>query len=190
MHSKQRRNRNLKRIAHNLIVCQSTGMRSEPEIGETRDLHRLDSQLCFALYSVTNAVGRSYAPLLEALGLTYPQYLAMLVLWEQDGIGVSDIGRRLFLDSGTLTPLLKRLEAAGLIERRRNPADERQVRVALTARGNALRGAARDLPGAIACAMGRSDREIASLRDDLLRLRSRLLAALDGQPADAADPVT
>ena len=156
----------------------------------TPTLHSLESQLCFALYSVTNAVGRTYAPLLEALGLTYAQYLAMLVLWEGDNIGVGEIGRRLFLDSGTLTPLLKRLEAAGFVERRRNPADERQVRVALTPRGDALRGKAHGLPHAIACAMDRSAAEIAALRDDLLQLRSSLMAALDGQPHHAADAAT
>ena len=149
-------------------------------------LHTLESQLCFALYSVTNAVGRNYAPMLEALGLTYSQYLAMLVLWEQEDLSVGEIGRRLFLDSGTLTPLLKRLEGAGYVERRRNPADERQVRICLTARGSALREQARCLPNEIACAMGRTGEEIAALRDDLLRLRSSLMAALDGHPSDGA----
>ncbi|MDX7952728.1 MarR family transcriptional regulator [Lichenihabitans sp. Uapishka_5] len=153
-------------------------------------LHSVESQLCFALYSVTNAVGRTYAPLLEVLGLTYSQYLAMLVLWERDDIGVGDIGRRLFLDSGTLTPLLKRLEAAGLVERRRNQTDERQVRIWLTPRGTALRDKARSLPEAMACAMGRSGTEITTLRDDLLRLRSSLMAALDGHHRDDADPAS
>lgn len=150
-------------------------------------LQTLESQLCFALYSVTNAVGRNYAPLLDAMGLTYSQYLAMLVLWEQDDISVGEIGRRLFLDSGTLTPLLKRLEAAGHVERRRNPADERQVRVCLTASGHGLREQARRLPREMACAMGRTGQEIAALRDDLLRLRSSLMTALDSHPRDGAD---
>lgn len=143
-------------------------------------LHQLESQLCFALYSVTNAVGRTYAPLLATLGITYSQYIALLVLWERDDVSVNAIGRRLFLDSGTLTPLLKRLELAGFIERRRDPEDERQVRIRLTAAGDALREKARGLPKSVGCAMGRSPDDLASLRDDLLRLRASLVAALEG----------
>lgn len=150
---------------------------------EAAPMHRLEGQLCFALYSVTNVVGRTYAPLLGALGLTYPQYIVMLVLWEQDGVSVGSIGRRLFLDSGTLTPLLKRLEQNGLIERRRDTADERQVRISLTAAGQALRERARDLPQALGCAMGRGLDDLAALRDDLLRLRASLMASLDGAAA-------
>src|SRR5205807_9052080 len=88
---------------------------------------RLDNQLCFAIYSTAHAFNRVYKPLLDKLGLTYPQYLVMLVLWERDGVSVKNIGERLFLDSGTLTPLLKRLEAAELIQRKRSTEDERQV---------------------------------------------------------------
>ncbi len=153
-------------------------------------LQTVDSQVCFALYSAMNAVNRSYAPLLDDLGLTYSQYLVMLVLWERDDIGVGEIGRRLFLDSGTLTPLLKRLEVAGLVGRRRNPMDERQVRIGLTPEGSALRDKARGLPDQIGCAMGRSGEEIVALRDDLLRLRASLMAALDGRQAIAADPAS
>lgn len=164
-------------------------MMSDPEGGAAPQarLHTLDSQLCFALYSTMNAVSRSYAPLLDALGLTYSQYLVMLVLWERDDIAVGEIGRRLFLDSGTLTPLLKRLEAAGLVARRRNPVDERQVRIALTPEGNALRDMARSLPVEIGCAMDRSGEEITALRDDLLRLRASLLASLDRRQVNNAD---
>src|SRR4030095_8240519 len=93
---------------------------------------RLDNQICFAVYSTAHAFNRFYKPLLDKLGLTYPQYLVMLVLWEEDGLPVKEIGERLFLDSGTLTPLLKRLEAAGLVKRTRSKEDERQVIVALT----------------------------------------------------------
>ena len=100
---------------------------------------RLDNQICFAVYSTAHAFNRVYKPLLERLGLTYPQYLVMLVLWERDGVPVKDIGERLFLDSGTLTPLLKRLEAAELIRRTRSTEDERQVLIALTPQGQALR---------------------------------------------------
>src|SRR5436190_22787125 len=99
----------------------------------------LGNQLCFAIYSTAHAFNRVYKPLLDALGLTYPQYLVMLILWEREGPSVSEIGERLHLDSGTLTPLLKRLEAAGLVRRARDPADERQVRIALTLKGRALR---------------------------------------------------
>src|SRR5256885_12152698 len=91
-------------------------------------LLRLDNQLCFALYSASLAMTKLYKPLLDELGLTYPQYLVMLALWEQDGLAVSGLGERLSLDSGTLTPLLKRLEAAGLISRLRDVEDERRVR--------------------------------------------------------------
>src|ERR1700676_377498 len=99
----------------------------------------LGNQLCFAVYSTAHAFNRVYKPLLDRLGLTYPQYLVMLVLWERDDVAVKDIGERLFVDSGTLTPLLKRLEAAGLLKRTRGTEDERQVLVALTPQGQALR---------------------------------------------------
>src|SRR3954468_2994928 len=93
---------------------------------------QLDRQLCFALYSTSLAMTKLYKPLLAPLGLTYPQYLAMLVLWEEGDVAVHELGERLFLDSGTLTPLLKRLQAAGYVERSRDAADERRVRIALT----------------------------------------------------------
>src|SRR6266487_788832 len=99
----------------------------------------LGNQLCFAVYSTAHAFNRFYKPLLDRLGLTYPQYLVMLVLWEQDGVAVKEIGERLYLDSGTLTPLLKRMEAAGLVKRTRSTEDERQVLVALTPQGQALK---------------------------------------------------
>ena len=110
---------------------------------------RLGNQLCFALYSASLAMTRLYKPLLARLGLTYPQYLAMLVLWEQDGITVSELGEKLFLDSGTLTPLLKRLQASDLLVRGRDTQDERRVRLTLTPRGRALRGAAEAIPDCV-----------------------------------------
>ena len=110
---------------------------------------RLGNQLCFALYSASLAMTRLYKPLLARLGLTYPQYLAMLVLWEQDGITVSELGEKLFLDSGTLTPLLKRLQASDLLVRGRDAQDERRVRLTLTPRGRALRGAAEAIPACV-----------------------------------------
>ena len=145
------------------------------------DALRLDNQLCFAVYSTAHAFNRVYKPLLDALGLTYPQYLVMMTLWERDGQTVSEIGARLMLDSGTLTPLLKRLEVAGLIRRSRNPEDERQVNVSLTAKGAALREKARGNPQAIACAAGRSADALQALKADLLRLRDKLNAAAEGK---------
>ena len=137
---------------------------------------RLDHQLCFALYSASLAMTKLYKPLLDAIGLTYPQYLAMLVLWEQDSPTVSELGERLSLDSGTLTPLLKRMEAAGLVQRQRDPQDERRVRIALTSAGQALRAQAEPIP---ACILARSHlalsevqaltHQIQTLRDSLIR---------------------
>src|ERR1700747_1548941 len=106
----------------------------------------LGNQICFAVYSTAHAFNRVYKPLLDRLGLTYPQYLVMLALWERDGVPVKTIGARLFLDSGTLTPLLKRLEAAQLIKRSRSSEDERQVLIALTPQGQALKEKARAMP--------------------------------------------
>jgi DNA-binding MarR family transcriptional regulator len=136
----------------------------------------LGNQLCFAVYSTAHAFNRVYKPLLDRLGLTYPQYLVMLVLWERDDVPVKDIGERLFLDSGTLTPLLKRLEAAGLVKRTRNKDDERQVLIALTAQGEALREQAKMLPEAILAASACSIGELSALKTDLIALRDQLLA--------------
>jgi MarR family transcriptional regulator, organic hydroperoxide resistance regulator len=139
----------------------------------------LGNQLCFAIYSTAHAFNRVYKPLLKRLGLTYPQYLVMLVLWERDDLPVKDIGERLFLDSGTLTPLLKRLEAAKLIKRTRGIEDERQVLIALTSRGLALREKARAVPHAILAASECSLTELSVMKNDLIALRDRLNAALD-----------
>ncbi|SDT29940.1 MarR family winged helix-turn-helix transcriptional regulator [Bradyrhizobium canariense] len=139
----------------------------------------LGNQVCFAVYSTAHAFNRVYKPLLDRLGLTYPQYLVMLVLWERDGVPVRDIGERLFLDSGTLTPLLKRLEAADLIKRTRSTEDERQVLIALTSQGHALREKARTVPQSILAASACSVGELSALKNDLIALRDRLNAALD-----------
>jgi DNA-binding MarR family transcriptional regulator len=136
---------------------------------------RLEHQLCFALYSSSLAMTRLYKPLLEPLGLTYPQYLALLVLWESDGIAVGSLGERLFLDSGTLTPLLKRLEAAGLVRRERCADDERRVLVHLTTEGRALRSRAHPIPRALASATGCSTAELATLTRQLQQLREQML---------------
>ena len=134
----------------------------------------LDHQLCFALYSASLAMTKLYKPLLEPLKLTYPQYLVMLVLWEGDGITVSALGERLALDSGTLTPLLKRLEASGLVQRLRDAADERRVLLQLTAAGRALKAQATAVPPAIATASGCSLSELSELTSRLRALRQHL----------------
>ncbi len=138
---------------------------------------QLDQQLCFALYSSSLAMTKLYKPLLDPLGLTYPQYLAMLVLWETDGLAVSQLGERLMLDSGTLTPLLKRLEAAGLVQRVRDAADERRVRLLLTREGRALKRKAASVPAAVACAAGCPLDEIAALTTRLKALRDLITAS-------------
>ncbi|QWG18416.1 MarR family transcriptional regulator [Bradyrhizobium sediminis] len=137
---------------------------------------RLDNQICFAIYSTAHAFNRVYKPLLDRLGLTYPQYLVMLVLWERDGVPVKDIGERLFLDSGTLTPLLKRLEAARLVRRTRSTEDERQVLIALTPQGQALRETARAVPQSILAASACSIPELSAIKNDIIALRDRLNA--------------
>lgn len=136
---------------------------------------RLDNQVCFALYSASLAMTKLYKPLLETIGLTYPQYLVMLVLWEQDGTTVSELGERLFLDSGTLTPLLKRLEAQGLVARLRDVQDERRVRITLTSEGRALREQAEAIPQCVLQSSQCSLSELAALTGQLKDLRSRLL---------------
>ncbi|WP_298933000.1 MarR family winged helix-turn-helix transcriptional regulator [uncultured Ramlibacter sp.] len=136
----------------------------------------LDNQLCFALYSASLAMTKLYKPLLEELGLTYPQYLAMLVLWERDGLMVSELGERLSLDSGTLTPLLKRMEAAGLIARIRAVEDERRVHISLTATGRKLKLRARAIPGCIVDAAQCPVPELITLTRQVQALRQRLTA--------------
>jgi len=134
----------------------------------------LDNQFCFALYSASLAMTKTYKPFLDKLGLTYPQYLVMLVLWEEDDILVKAIGEKLFLDSGTLTPLLKRLEASSLIARTRDEADERQVRITLTKEGRALKKKAQSIPHQILCASGQSQDALENLRAQLSTLRNDL----------------
>ena len=135
---------------------------------------RLDNQVCFALYSASLAMTKLYKPLLDRIGLTYPQYLVMLVLWEQDGVTVSELGERLFLDSGTLTPLLKRLEAQGQIARLRDVQDERRVRITLTAEGRLLRDQAEAIPQCVLQSSQCSIAELTALTTELKQLRDRL----------------
>ncbi len=142
-------------------------------ISETLEL---SSQLCFATYATAHAFNRVYKPLLEPLGLTYPQYLVMLVLWGGDDLTVKQIGHSLHLDSGTLTPLLKRLEAAGLVQRTRDTRDERQVRIHLTAKGRDLKAPAAQVWRDVVCATGLGPEEFGILKAQLDRLRDSLNA--------------
>jgi DNA-binding MarR family transcriptional regulator len=141
----------------------------------------LDDQMCFSLYAASRAVTALYRPLLDELNLTYPQYLVLLALWERDQVPVKDLRRALQLDYGTLTPLLKRLEAAGLLRRERQTDDERTVRIALTEGGAALRQRARDLPPVIGDAMGLDDEEFERTRASLRRLTRNVAAKTEGR---------
>lgn len=141
-----------------------------PEI----DLLTLDKQFCFSLYSASLAMTKTYKPLLEKIGLTYPQYLVMLVLWQQDDVLVKDIGELLFLDSGTLTPLLKRMEASELVQRTRDAQDERQVRITLTSKGRELKQAAQNIPADVMCASGQDAKVLMQLRAQLAQIRDDL----------------
>lgn len=143
----------------------------------TDEMLQLDNQLCFAVYSASLAMTRLYKPLLEELGLTYPQYLVMLALWEQDGPTVSALGERLSLDSGTLTPLLKRLEANALVARVRDVADERRVHITLTAAGRKLKARAAKVPGCLLAATQCSVPELVQLTQQIQTLRDRIKAA-------------
>ena len=149
-------------------------MRSAPT---PDDMLKLDNQLCFAVYSASLAMTRLYKPLLEKLSLTYPQYLVMLALWETDGPTVSELGERLSLDSGTLTPLLKRLETNGLVARLRDVADERRVHITLTSAGRKLKARAADVPACLLAASRCSLDELAGLTRQLQTLRDRVRAA-------------
>jgi DNA-binding MarR family transcriptional regulator len=148
-----------------------------PSTPSADDMLRLDNQLCFAVYSASLAMTKLYKPLLDKLKLTYPQYLVMLVLWERDGLMVSELGERLSLDSGTLTPLLKRLEANGLVARIRDVADERRVHVSLTATGRKLKARAASVPACLMAASQCSVEELVALTQQIQQLRDRVRAA-------------
>jgi DNA-binding MarR family transcriptional regulator len=135
---------------------------------------QLDNQLCFALYSTSLMMTKVYKPLLQALGLTYPQYLAMMVLWKQDGLTVGDVSTRLLTDPGSLTPLLKRLEGEGLITRTRSKEDERVVLLRLTEQGRALQQKAQTVPGCILSASGLQIEQLQELQGELIKLRDNL----------------
>lgn len=136
---------------------------------------KLDNQLCFALYSASLAMTKSYKPLLDKLDLTYPQYLVMLILWERDGVALKDIAQKLFTESGALTPVLKRMQEMGLLIRARNPNSERTLEIRLTEQGRALKAKALQVNETVAlqCGVGMSD--IQALRDQLVTLRNQLI---------------
>jgi DNA-binding MarR family transcriptional regulator len=162
-----------------------------PEVDEYSLL--VDDQMCFALYAASRAVTGLYRPLLSELGLTYPQYLVMLVLWERGSVPVKVLSAALHLDYGTLTPLLKRLEASGLIRRERQVSDERSVLIVMTEAGASLRERARPVPGAIGAAMGLDSDEFDRLRASLRRLTENVLRASARQegsppPGEAGRP--
>lgn len=144
----------------------------------TESLQQLDSQLCFALYSASLATTKVYKPLLKPWGLTYPQYLVMLALWEQDDCMVSELGERLFLDSGTLTPLLKRMESAGWLLRQRDSADERRVRIALTDAGRELRERIAGIPECMLKQSPCTPSELQALRLQLQQWRDHLVTLI------------
>lgn len=140
----------------------------------TDDPLKLDNFICFALYSANHAMNRLYKPMLDALNLTYPQYLVMVTLWEEDGQTVGGIGEKLFLESSTLTPLLKRLEAAGFIKRIRSKEDERQVLIQLTSEGKTLKKKAATVPPCILDATEQTVDELARLKAEITTLREAL----------------
>ncbi len=148
----------------------------ESQVKQNANPLSLSNQICFALYSASLEMTKLYRPLLEPLGVTYPQYLVMLALWERSGISVKELGEQLHLDSGTLTPLLKRLEKMSLIRRQRNPDDERQVCITLTKEGKDLHGKARRIPGFINCALSMCSSDLDSLRDAVKDARDHLAA--------------
>lgn len=147
---------------------------------EPLDPLRLDYQLCFALYSAASAMTRLYRPLLAPLGITYPQYLALMALWEASPQTVGDLGRRLGLDSGTLTPLFKRMEKAGLVERTRDPADERRVMIGLTDAGREMKTRAAKVPEAVFCQLPLPIEESVALKASA----EKLVAGLRGKDGD------
>ena len=151
------------------------------------ELLRLDNQLCFALYAATRAIAKTYRQKLAPMGLTYPQYLVLIVLWEKDGITISEIGRRLMLDSGTLTPLVKRLEGMEIVQRERGTLDEREVRVWLSPKGLDLQDMALDARRFVACRLDMTEPEIATMRADLMGLIEQLHAGCEDVSAEPVE---
>lgn len=165
------------RDVHDLPALPPHGPAPE---GPPADFVPIDGKLCFALYAASHAFTRVYKPLLDEIGLTYPQYLVMVCLWEQDDRTVGSLGDKLSLESSTLTPLLKRLEALGHVTRSRDPADERVVRIRLTQSGRALRKAARKISACILAATGLDIAGVARLQREVTTLRKALEKAAAG----------
>lgn len=161
-----------------MITDQGFEMTTERNTPENCEELLLDNQICFALHSTSLLMTKVYKPLLQALGLTYPQYLAMIVLWQKDGLTVGEISAQLLTDPGSLTPLLKRLEVEGLLTRTRSREDERVVIVELTEKGRALRDQARDIPQCILAASGQTLTHLQRLQNELQALRSHLQDSL------------
>jgi DNA-binding MarR family transcriptional regulator len=155
----------------------------ETAVPEVPDLLRLDNQLCFSIYAASRAITRAYRPILEPYGLTYPQYLVLLILWEEDGPTVNEIGRRLYLDSGTLTPLLKRMEQAGFLERRRSPEDERKVQAWLGPKGKELRDVALTIPETLIETGHLDAGEVRRTKVMVDQIMSKMLECTSGIPA-------
>lgn len=147
---------------------------------DDEDFLLLDRQVCFPLYAASNLIGRAYRPVLAKVGLTYPQYLVLLILWEEAPSSVGALGGRLYLDSGTLTPLLKRLELAGFVTRHRDPADERRVMIHLTDSGRAMRERVRHVPLTLGAALGLTNEEETALRS----LTAKLIGVLTSPPGN------
>lgn len=156
-------------------------------LGPGHELLRLDNQLCFALYAATRAITKTYRQKLGVMAITYPQFLVLMVLWETDGITISEIGRRLMLDSGTLSPLFKRLEGLKLIDRARGKEDERQVLIWLSQKGMDLQDMALDARRFVACRLDMSEPEIMALRAELMDIVSQLGKECAEVPAEAVE---
>lgn len=161
------------------IKTNPQAFNSDKQFFEATPKPNVDQQMCFALYSASLSMTKIYKPLLRELNLTYPQYLVLLVLWQQDGVTVNTLGERLFLDSGTLTPLLKRLEKNGYLSRQRATDDERRVIVKLTKLGEQLQEKSQHVPLKVACSTGCALPEINSLNDQLISLRTSLITNMN-----------
>lgn len=161
-------------LRRNGASTPETAVEPERRHGALNESQRLDNQLCFAVYAAAHAFGRAYRNLLGRHDLTYPQYLVLMVLWEEDGLTVKEIGERLFLDSGTLTPLLKRLEASGRVRRARDRPDERQVSIFLTQAGEALRDILACIPDEAGGMTGFAIKDRKDLLEHLVSLRDGL----------------
>lgn len=155
-------------------MANSSDQTITPLDAQSQKALQLDQQLCFALYSTSLAMTKVYKPLLDKLGLTYPQYLIMLILWQNDGLALKDVGEQLQIDSGALTPVIKRMEAMGLLVRTRNPHNERTLEIRLSKAGWAMRQQAVQVNRTVGLSCGMAEAEIHGLRQELVQLRAEL----------------